>query len=195
MLSQLLYQILDWLFGFFTLALLARFAMQWTRTSFRNPLGQFVVAVTDWAVVPARRLIPSAFGFDLATLFLAWLAQAMFHGLVYGLFAPMAAAMPGMILTLALLAVVATVRLAIYLLIGAVIVSALLSWINPYAPLAPVVNAIAQPFLRPLQRLIPTIGGVDLSPLALLLALQVLLSLLTWMQRTLFPFLPGGATG
>lgn len=190
MLAQLLYQVLDWLFGFFTLALLARLAMQWTRASFRNPLGQFVVAVTDWAVVPARRLIPSAFGFDLPTLLLAWLAQAMFHGLVFGLFATMAAVTPGAILSLALLAVVATVRLAIYLLFGAVIVSALLSWINPYAPLAPVVNAIAQPFLRPLQRLIPTLGGVDLSPLVLLLALQVLLSLLSSAQRILFPF-PG----
>jgi len=191
MLAQLFYQVLDWLFGFFTLALLARFAMQWTRASFRNPLGQFVVAVTDWAVVPVRRLIPSAFGFDLTTLFLAWLAQAMFHGLVFGLFAPAAAVTPAAIFSLALLAVLATARLAIYLLMGAVIISALLSWINPYAPLAPVFNAIAQPFLRPLQRLIPTIGGVDLSPLVLLLALQVLLSLLTWAQRILLPFFPG----
>ena len=191
MLAQLFYQILDWLFGFFTLALLARFAMQWTRASFRNPLGQFVVAVTDWAVVPVRRLIPSAFGFDLTTLFLAWLAQAMFHGLVFGLFAPAAAVTPAAIFSLALLAVLATARLASYLLMGAVIISARLSWINPYAPLAPVFNAIAQPFLRPLQRLIPTIGGVDLSPLVLLLALQVLLSLLTWAQRILLPFFPG----
>ena len=191
MLAQLLYQVLDWLFGFFTLALLARFAMQWTRASFRNPLGQFVVAVTDWAVVPVRRLIPSAFGFDLPTLLLAWLAQAMFLGLVFGLFATAAAVTPGAILSLALLAVVATARLAIYLLFGAVIVSALLSWINPYAPLAPVVNAIAQPFLRPLQRLIPTIGGVDLSPLVLLLVLQILLSLLSSAQRILFPLFPG----
>lgn len=191
MLSHLLYQVLDWVFGFFTLALLARIAMQWTRASFRNPLGQFVVAVTDWAVVPARRLIPSAFGFDLPTLLLAWLAQAMFHGLVFGLFATAAVATPAAILWLALLAAVTTARLAIYLLIGSVIISALLSWINPYAPLAPVFNAIARPFLRPLQRLIPTIGGVNLSPLVLLLALQVLLSLLAWAQRMLFPFLPG----
>lgn len=191
MLSQLLYQVLDWLFGFFTLALLARFAMQWTRASFRNPLGQFVVAVTDWAVVPTRRVIPSAFGFDLPTLLLAWLAQAMFQGVVFGLFATAAVVTPATIFWVALLAVVATARLALYLLVGSVIISALLSWINPYAPLAPVFNAIARPFLRPLQRVIPPIGGVDLSPLVLLLALQVLLSLLTWARQILFPFLPG----
>ena len=191
MLAHLLYQILDWLFGFFTLALLARIAMQWTRAPFRNPIGQFVIAVTNWAVVPTRRLIPSAFGFDLPALLLAWLAQAMFHGLVFGLFATAAIANPATIFSIALLAAVSTARLAIDLVFGAVIISALLSWINPYAPLAPVFNAIAQPFLRPLQRVIPPIGGIDLSPLVLLLALQVLLSVIAWMQQSLFPFLPG----
>ena len=82
MLTQLLYQITDWLFGALSLALLARFAMQWGRAPFRNPLGEFVVAVTDWAVKPTRRLIPSAFGLDLPSLFLAWLTQAIFHGLI-----------------------------------------------------------------------------------------------------------------
>ena len=79
---------------------------------------------------------------------------------------------------MALLAAVAVLRLGVYLLMGAVIITALLSWINPYAPLAPVFDAISRPFLRPLQRLIPLIGGVDLSPLVLLFVLQILLSLL-----------------
>jgi len=191
MLAQLLYQIIDWLFSFFTLALLARFALQWSRASFRNPLGQFIVAVTDWAVVPARRLIPSALGLDLSTLFLAWLTQAMFHGLVFGLFIPAVAVTPSAVLSLALLALLATARLALYLLVAAVIISALLSWINPYAPLAPLFNAIADPFLRPLQRVIPPIGGLDLSPLVLLLVLQLLLSVLASAQQLLFPLFPG----
>lgn len=179
MLAQLLYQIADLLFGFFSMALLARFAMQWARAPFRNPLGEFIVAVTDWAVKPARRLIPSAFGFDLPSLFLAWLTQAMFQGLVFGLSGMAGAATPGVIGLVALLAIVAVVRLGIYLVMGAVIITALLSWINPHAPLAPVFDAIARPFLRPLQRLIPLVGGVDLSPLVLLLLLQILLSVLS----------------
>ena len=191
MLAQLFYQIIDWLFSFFTLALIARFALQWSRAPFRNPLGQFIVAVTDWAVAPMRRVIPSAFGLDLSTLFLAWLAQAMFHGLVYGLFVPAAAVTLSAVLSLALLALLATAHLAIYLLIAAVIVSALLSWINPYAPLAPVFDAISRPLLRPLQRVIPPIGGLDLSPLALLLILQLLLSVLASAQQGLFPLFPG----
>ena len=179
MLAQLLYQILDWLFGFFSMALLARFAMQWAGAPFRNPLGEFIVAVTNWAVVPARRLIPSAFGMDLPSLFLAWLAQAMFQGLVFGLSGLAGAVTLGGIGLVALLAVGEVLRLMIYLVMGAVIITALLSWINPYAPLAPVFDAISRPFLRPLQRVIPLIGGIDLSPLVLLLLLQVLLSLVS----------------
>ena len=191
MLAQLLYQVIDWLFSFFTLALLARFALQWSRASFRNPLGQFIIAVTDWAVAPARRVIPGAFGLDLSTLLLAWLAQAMFHGLVFGLSIPAAAVTLSTVLILALLALLATAHLALYLLIAAVIVSALLSWINPYAPLAPVFDAISSPLLRPLQRVIPPIGGLDLSPLVLLLILQLLLSVLASAQQSLFPLFPG----
>lgn len=190
MLLQLLLQILDWIFGFFTLALLARVVLQATRAPFRNPLSQFVIAVTDWAVVPARRLIPSAWGLDLPTLLLAWLTQCVLHALVYGLVVPVASVSLTAIIGIAMFSVLAILRLVIYLLIGAVIVSALLSWINPYAPLAPIFNAIAQPLLRPLQRVIPPIGGVDLSPLALLLALQVVLSLLSWIQHLVLPFSP-----
>ena len=190
MLLQLLLQIVDWIFGFFTFALLARVVLQATRAPYRNPLSQFVIAVTDWAVVPARRLIPSAWGVDLPTLLLAWLTQCALHALIYGLVVPTAALTPAAVFAVALFAALATLRLVVYLLIGAVIVSALLSWINPYAPLAPIFNAVAQPLLRPLQRLIPPIGGVDLSPLALLLALQVVLSLLSWMQHLVLPFSP-----
>ena len=185
MLAQLFYQILDWVFGFLTLALLARCLMQWARAPFRNPLGEFIFAVTDWAVKPARRFVPSAFGLDLPSLLLAWLTQAILHGLLM-LLSGSAMAMPETIGWLALLAVIAVVRVALYLLTGVVIISALLSWINPYAPLAPIFNAIAGPFLRPFQRLIPLIGGVDLSPMALLLVLQILLTALASAQRSLF---------
>ncbi len=190
MLTQLLIQIVDWLFSFFTMALLARVALQAARAPARNPISQFVIAVTDWAVVPARRVIPSAFGFDLPTLLLAWLTQGIFHALVFGLFVAQAILSPGSVFGIAIVAALATLRLGVYLLIAAVIISALLSWINPYAPLAPLMNAIARPFLQPLQRVIPPIGGVDLSPLVLLLALQVMLSLLVWMQRLVLPFFP-----
>lgn len=159
--------------GFFTFVLLARFIMQWARAPFRNPIGQFVITVTDWIVRPARRIIPTAWGHDLPTLVLAWLVQAAYLGALYalsGLF-DLQARHIGVI---ALLATIETVDLACTLAIGIVIVSALLSWINPHAPIAPVVNAIAGPMLRPFHRLIPLVGGIDLSPIALILAIQIL---------------------
>lgn len=171
MLIQILLMIVDTVAAFVTSLLLARFIMQWLRMSFRNPLGTFVIAATDWLVRPARRIIPGLFGLDLPSLIPAWLLQALVLLLVTGLhgfnFGPLA--LPAILAA----AAVETVRLGIYLVIFVVIGSAVLSWVNPYSPLAPVLNAVAGPLLRPFQRILPPIGNVDLSPLVLLLVLQV----------------------
>lgn len=188
MLMQLLLQILDWGFGLVTVSLLARLLMQWARVPFRNPLGQFVMAVTDWAVIPARRLIPAVTGFDLPTLLLAWLAQAMYQGVLLGLMMASAIALtPTGFIMVALLAVLGVIRYGLYLIMGVVIVSALFSWFNPYAPLAPLLNMLSRPFLSPLQRFIPPLGGVDFTPMVLLLILQVLLAFVGQTQHYLLP--------
>ena len=75
MLDQALRFLLDTVFGIITYAFLLRFTMQWLRAPFRNPLGQAVVALTDWAVKPVRRVVPGYKGLDGSTLVLAWLAQ------------------------------------------------------------------------------------------------------------------------
>ena len=169
-------------------AFLARFAMQWARVSFRNPLGNFIVAVTDWAVLPMRKLIPGLFGLDMASFLLAWLVQTLFVSVVIGA-SGIYGGTTGTALGVAVLSgLVETLRMGVYIAMGVVIVMAQLSWINPYAPLAPVFNQLAQPMLRPVQRLIPTIGGVDLSPLVVLLLLQVLLAALGFGRAALLPF-------
>lgn len=188
MFAQIILFILDSVCGFLTLALLVRFTLQIVRAPFRNPLGQFVIAVTDWIVRPTRRLVPGLFGYDLACLLLAWLAQAIYLGIALGLSGAFTTAAPQGYLfhgvspaptfMVAALAVFETAKIELYLLIGAVLVSAIFSWVNPYAPLAAVFNAVSQPLLRPFQRFIPPIGGVDLSPLVLLLLLQIGLMLL-----------------
>lgn len=164
---------------------LLRFLMQWARVPFRNPIGQFVVAASDWAVLPARRIIPGLWGMDLASLLLAWLVQLTYFMLVLALsglgeFAPAAMG------TVALVALIETARLFLYLIFGIVIITAIMSWVNPYAPMAPVLNALARPFLAPFQRFIPPLGGVDLSPIALIIVLQLLLSLLAGLRFSLF---------
>lgn len=178
MLTQIILLIVDTVCGLLTLALLARFTLQGVRASFRNPLGHFVIAATDWAVRPARRLIPGLGGYDLATLLLAWLTQVVALGIAWGLSATFGAVSPAPIFTILALALAATAKLAIYLLIGAVLASAIFSWVNPHAPLADVCDAVSRPLLRPFRRFIPPLGGVDLSPLALLLVLQIGLMLL-----------------
>jgi len=169
------------------LAFLARFAMQWAQVPFRNPLGRFVIAATDWAVKPARRLVPGLFGLDLASFLLAWLLQATYVAIVIGISGLYGGATASGLGVAALAGLVETLRLSIYLAIGAVIMAALLSWVNPYAPLAPLFNQLAQPLLRPVQRLIPPIGGVDLSPLVVLLLLQALLVALGFGRAALLP--------
>jgi len=171
---------------FLAALLLARVILQWARVSFRNPVGQFVIAVTDWVVLPARKLVPGLFGLDMASLLLAWLTQLAFLALAYSLSSLGHAGGGASVVLLMASALVEVARLAIHLAMLVVLVTALLSWINPYAPLAPFFNQLARPLLAPFQRVIPPLGGIDLSPLVLLLALQVLLMVLDSLRGMAF---------
>ena len=189
MLAQIILFILDSVCGFLTLALLVRFAMQWARAPFRNPLGQFIVAVTDWMVRPLRRVIPGLFGLDLASLLLAWLWQVAYQGIALGLSGVLLAVSFAPALVVALLALLEVAKLGVYLVIGAVLVAAVFSWVNPYAPLADVFNTLTRPLLRPFRRFIPPVGGVDLSPLALLLLLQIALFVVAGLRNSVLPMM------
>jgi len=162
--------------SFFVFLLLARFHFQWLRVPFRNPIGEFVIAGTNWVVRPARKLIPPLAGLDLATLIAAWLLQALALYLLGAIAGGGLGAEPGrMIAVLVLGAAFDLLRFSVYILIFAVIVQAVLSWVNPHSPVQPLFDAMTRPFLRPLRRLIPLLGNVDLTPLLLLLLLQVAL--------------------
>lgn len=161
--------LVDVVAGFFVYTLLARFHFQWLRVPFRNPLGAFIVAVTGWMVVPARRVIPSLAGFDLASLVLAFAFQS---AAIWAL-ATIAGVEPepG---RLAALAGVYLLRYSLHILVFAIIVQAVLSWVNPYNEMAGIFNAVTRPFLAPIRRFVPVMGGLDLSPLVLLVILQLL---------------------
>ncbi len=183
MLSQIGQLLVDAVAGFFVYLLLARFHFQWLRVPFRNPAGEFVVAMTNWIVVPARRVVPPLAGLDLATLAAAWLLQGLAQwalGMLRG-WEPGAA--PGLAAALlAALALVDLVRYSLHILVFAVLVQVILSWVNPYAPMAHVFGALTRPFLRPIRRLVPPVANFDLSPLVLLLALQVVLIALAYLR-------------
>lgn len=170
MFAQIGVFLVDAVASFFVFVLLARFHFQWLRVPFRNPVGEFVLATTSFMVLPVRRVIPGVAGLDLATLLLAWLVQGASLWLQTEIVDAELGAM-----ALAAVAAVDLLRYSIYILVFAVIVQAVLSWVNPYTPVAPAFDTVTRPFLRPLRRFVPPLGGVDLTPLILLVILQVLL--------------------
>lgn len=176
--------LIDVAFGLVTYALLLRFVMQVLRAPFRNQVGQAVVALTDWAVKPLRKIVPGFRGIDWASLVAAYVAQVAWLVAYYTVFgAGIPATITGIAYVL-LVAIVALCKAALWLLIVVVIVQAVLSWVAPDGPLAGVLNALTFPFLRPIRRLVPPIGGtLDLSPLIVIVVAQlVLMTLVPWLE-------------
>lgn len=172
--------LLTTLFQLYIAVVLLRFLLQWARADFYNPLSQFVVKLTTPVVRPLRRIIPGFGGWDLATLVAAWLlailqvvlvgtqiSQYNIPGLLDGqMLGPMG------VLLVSLLDVFA---LTVSLLLIAIIIQALSSWFAPgqYNPMTVALYSLTEPLLRPARRLLPPVSGIDLSPLLVLLALQV----------------------
>ena len=179
MATQALIFVIETIINLFVLAVLTRFYAQAFRAPFRanagNPIVDFIVALTDFAVKPMRKVVPGMFGLDFASLIVAWFSEAMLLLIKVAITAPPAFTHGGLWPAVALLALVSLLKLSIYLLIGVVIVQTILSWTSPYHPVRPFFDALVRPFLGPLQRIIPLVGGVDLSPFVLLIVLQVVL--------------------
>ena len=183
--------LIDTILDLFTGALLLRFFMQWARAAQRNQITDFLNALTNWLVRPARRVVPGLWGLDLATLVLAWLVQFLeiFLKLEIGGY-QLGTAAGQAIAVMALLALVSVLRMSLYILMVVLIVQAVVSWINPYSPIAPVLNTLSRPFLRPFQRLIPPVANVDLSPLFVIIVCQLLLMLpIAFMESQLLKLL------
>ena len=183
MLQQVASFLVDVVAGFFVYLLLARFLFQWLRVPFRNVPGEFILAATGWIVVPARRLIPSLSGFDLASLLLAGLVQTIALGAIYTIGGRDFGSAPGIAAAvLAALALLDLVRFAIYIFVFSLIVQAVISWMNPYSPAGSLFDALTRPLLRPVRRLVPPLANVDLSPLVVIVLLQVLLIPLAYLR-------------
>lgn len=178
---EILSFLLDVAAGLLGGACLLRLYMQHQRVPFGNPIGRFVFALTDWLVLPLRRVLPSVRRVDTASLVAAYLVEVAKFVLLIGVFTGLAgmAAVP-------LLALFGMLHLAISALTALVIVYAILSWVGSDSPIADVIDRLCAPLLRPFRRVIPLLGGIDLSPLALLVLLQVLSMVLRAVQRSLY---------
>lgn len=176
--------VVDTIFHLFILAALVRFWMQALRAPSRNPIAQFTMALTDFAVKPLRRVIPGLWGLDLASLIVAWSAEFLLQVILLLLIDAPIGNNPAAVLTAVLyLALVKLIRLSVYVVMGAVFIQALLSWVNPYHPVAPFFDALTKPFLRPFQKAVPLIGGVDITPILVLIVCQLIIMLpITWLE-------------
>lgn len=153
--------------------MLLRFWMQALRMRPPASIAQFIFRVSDWLVLPLRRVLPGIGGYDWPCLIGAYLVALVATAV------EMLAISPFPFQMLLLLAVLRLLQWVFYGLMGLLIIEAVFSWVNPNAPLAPVVRALNEPLLRPLRRIIPLVGNIDLSPLAALLLLQVMLRVLS----------------
>jgi len=159
------------LFDLYILVVLLRFFLQLVRADFYNPISQFVVKITSPLLLPLRRVIPAVRGLDTASLVLAWGLKTLELVLVlwftagsFSLLLPLLMAIPEL------------VELTINIFFWAILIQAILSWVNPgvYNPASALLYSLTLPLLRPAQRIIPPIGGIDLSPMAVMLGLIVL---------------------
>ena len=184
MVTEALRFVIDAIFTLFILAALVRFWMQVFRAPYRNPIAQFSMALTDFAVKPLRRIVPGAFKLDLASLIAALLFEFVLQLILVALRGINPFENPQVLPVVLFLSFVKLIRLSIYVFMGAIIFQAILSWVNPHHPVAPFFDALTRPFLKPFQRAIPPIGGVDITPLLVLIAFQLVLMLpVTWLEQ------------
>ncbi len=162
--------IINTLFGLYILIVMVRFLLQWMRADFYNPVSQFVVRLTNPPLRPLRRVIPGWGGVDFAAIVLMVVLQLLSLSLILLL---RGGGFP--LLTLLFWSLAELVSLAFNIYIGAIFIQVIISWINPgtYNPVVSLLHTLTEPLLRPARRLLPPISGFDLSPLLVLLALQV----------------------
>lgn len=162
-------------FGLYVVVVVVRFFLQLVRADFYNPLSQFVVKLTTPVLRPLRRVIPGLWGLDVASIVLAWALTAVQLALMAWLLgipvtvtAPLGWVIPEL------------VALVLNVFLFAIIAQALLSWISPgtYNPAAALLYSLTTPVLRPLQCVIPTVSGLDLTPMAAVIGIVLLKMLL-----------------
>jgi YggT family protein len=174
-LTQPLIFLVQVLFGLYAAIVLLRLLLQLVRADFYNPLSQFIVRATRPALNPLRRLIPPMGGLDTASLVLAWLVVSLEQLLVIALggagFQPLAAV---------LYAIPELMTLLINIFLFAILIQVIISWVNPgsYNPAVGLIHSLTAPLLAPVRRRLPDMGGLDLSPLVVMLGLVVLQMLL-----------------
>jgi len=174
-------------FGFYILAVLLRLLLQLVRADFYNPISQLLVALTNPPLVPLRRVIPGLYGIDFASVLLLIALKSLELFLSFAL---RGRYLPGG--TFILLAISELLTLTCYVFLIGIIVRVLMSWFAPYGsrhnPAAELLYSLTEPVMRPARRVIPTMGGLDLSPIVVLVILQLAIMFIEHMTAELVRF-------
>jgi YggT family protein len=183
LLNNALIFILKALLDFLTVLFLLRFYFQLIKMPFQNQMGQLVVALTNFAVKPARRIVPSIGKIDLATLLLAFLAQALLALAVLWLeSSAWFAALSKLLVAITIIAAFSIISLVIMGFIGGVLLYCILGWVHPYSPAMPFLQQFSNPVLRSFRKITPVIANLDLSPFAFIIVAQLLLYILNLVE-------------
>ncbi|MCG8428665.1 MAG: YggT family protein [Chromatiales bacterium] len=163
------------IFGTYALVVLLRFLLQLFHADFHNPVSQFVVKVTSPVLKPLRRIVPGIGGMDIASLVLAWLVKSLELGLILVVTGTGAHFISAFFWSLPEL-----LGLAINVFLIAILIQVILSWVGTggYNPAASLLYSLTEPLLRPARRIVPVIGGLDISPMLVMIGLVLLKMLL-----------------
>ena len=169
--SSALVFIVNALTSLYLLVLLLRFWLPWLRADFRNPLAQGILKLTSPVIIPLRRIVPSFGRLDTATILVAFVVQYLAILLILLIIGAGAS-----FSVIATTAIVKLVLLSVNLFMFAIFVRIILSWISPgqYNPATAIISTLTEPLLRPVRRLIPALGGFDISPIFVIIALGAL---------------------
>ncbi|MDH4273753.1 MAG: YggT family protein [Gammaproteobacteria bacterium] len=162
-------------FGFLLLAVMLRLMMQWARASFSNPVAQFVVKATNFMVVPLRRVMPGFFGIDIASWLLLIALQAAELSVIALIFGAHLS-LPALLMMVA----VHLLDLILTLYKWAIFIYVIMSWVvrDHYNPVQTLLHQLTDPLLRRARGILPPFSGLDLSPIIVVVVLQLLSMLL-----------------
>ncbi len=175
--SQALVFLVDMLLGLYILAVLLRFLFQVVRADFYNPFSQALVTITNPTLAPLRRMIPGLYGIDVAAIVLLLILQCLKNFIIW-----LIQGVQPKVMGLAVVSAVELLQLTLWVFIIAIFIRVILSWVSPYAahqnPVVGLLNNLTDPLMRPARQVIPPMGGLDLSPIAVFVLLYLTIILI-----------------
>jgi len=167
--------LINTIFDLYLLILMIRFILCWVRSNYFNPITRFIINCTQPLVAPLRRILPTYSGIEFATL--VWIL--IFATLKFFLVGLVIVGLPKAPAGLLVLALATTLKLLLNTFFYAIFLQVILSWVQPgYSPIGELLSQVTSPIMRPIRRLVPSIGGIDISPIPALIILQLLLIVL-----------------